>query len=581
MSASHLPGVPPPPLVTTGRPSVLARRHAISTTHQAATEAGHRVFLAGGSAIDAGIAAGLALNVVEPHLSNLLGVAPILLQPAGGDPVAIDGLGRWPAAWDRAEVLRRFGGDLPVGVPRMVTPGAIDAWLSCLARFGSRSLAQVAEPAIELAEGFPVSRRLASYLAAERATIAAWPTTAAVFLPGGRTPEEGDVLVQSDLASFLRRLVALEADHSQRGRAAAILAVREDMFTGGIGHELADFLAAAGSGLTARDLAQARLTIEPPLRGHYRGREVLACGPWSQGVVVPLALQLLEGIDLAGAAEADRLHVITEALKLAFADREGFLGDPEQVEVPVEGLLAPSYAAQRRALLDHRLAAPSLPPPGDPWPHQGRQGPAGYRPEPTEGEGGPDTTFVAAMDAAGNAFAATPSDPALLGPVVPGLGATVSTRGSMLWLDADHPSVVAPGKRPRLTCNPGLVRHAGRPVLAYGCPGADAQCQAMVQVVVNLLDRGMGVQEAIEAPRIVTTSVPSSIFPHAWQPGGLAIESRVAGDVQEELAARGHRVEPLPAFAPQAAGVSAVRRLPNGVLEAGADPRREGSALGR
>jgi len=313
----------------------------------------------------------------------------------------------------------------------------------------------------------------------------------------------------------------------------------------------------------------------------YRDHEVLACGPWSQGLVVPLTLHLLEGLDLAAATEADRLHAIAEALKLAFADREGFLGDPEHVDVPVEGLLSPAYARERRTLIDRRVAAPSLPPPGDPWPHSGRSGAAGYRPEPTPGEGGPDTTFVAAMDAAGNAFAATPSDPALLGPVVPGLGATVSTRGSMLWLEADHPSVVAPGKRPRLTCNPGLLRSDGRAVLAYGCPGADAQCQAMVQVVVQLLDRGVGVQEAIEAPRIVTTSVPNSIFPHAWRPGGLAIESRVSEETRADLRSRGHRLEPLPAFAPQAAGVSAVRRRPNGVLEAGADPRREGSALGR
>jgi len=267
MSAGHLPGVPPPPLVTTGRPSVLARHHAISTTHQAASEAGHRVFLAGGTAIDAGVAAGLALNVVEPHLSNVLGVAPILLQPAQGDPVAIDGLGRWPAAWDRAEVMRRFGGDLPVGVPRMVTPGAIDAWLTCLARFGTATLAEVAAPAIELAEGFPVSPRLAAYLAAEHATITAWPTTAAVFLPGGRVPEAGEVLVQADLAGFLRRLVALETANAHRGRAAALLAVRQDVFTGGIGRELAAFLGRTGSGLTAQDLAAARCTIEPPVRG--------------------------------------------------------------------------------------------------------------------------------------------------------------------------------------------------------------------------------------------------------------------------------------------------------------------------
>lgn len=185
------------------------------------------------------------------------------------------------------------------------------------------------------------------------------------------------------------------------------------------------------------------------------------------------------------------------------------------------------------------------------------------------------------MDADGNAFAATPSDPALLGPMVPELGVTVSTRGSMLWLEADHPSVVAPGKRPRLTCNPALLTVCNEPRLAFGCPGAAAQCQAMVQVLVNLVDHGVQVQAAIETPRVTTTSVPSSLFPHAWRPGGLTVESRISRPVQDELTARGHRIEPVQAFAPQMAGVSAVRWRDNGVLEAGADPRREGSALGR
>ena len=579
-----MPGAPPP-TVATGRPPVLARRHAISTTHQAATEAGHRILLAGGTAIDAGVAAGLALNVVEPHLSNVLGVAPIILQPAGEDPVTIDGLGRWPAAWDRAEVLHRFGGDLPLGAPRMVTPAAIDAWLTTLARFGTRTLAEVAAPAIELAEGFPISARLAGYLAAEQATIRSWPTTAAVFLPGGVPPVVGEVLVQSDLAGFLRRLVALEAAATQRGRAEALMAVRDEVYRGVIARELAAALSELGSGVTAADLAAARLTIERPVAGRYRGYEVLACGPWSQGPVVPMTLQLLEGFDLAGtgAGSADHYHLVAEALKTALADREGFFGDPEHITVPIEGLLSTAYAAERRGGIDPHRASPSLPLAGDPWRFQGdgQPGPAGYRPTPTDGVGGPDTTFVAAMDADGNAFAATPSDPTLLGPVVPGIGATVSTRGSMLWLEADHPSVIAPGKRPRLTCNPALLSRDGEAVLAFGCPGADSQTQAMVQLVVNLVDHGMDVQAAIEAPRVITTSVPSSIFPHAWRPGGLAVEAPVAAEVQAELAARGHRIEPWPAFAPEAAGVSAVRRRAGGVLEAGADPRRDGSALGR
>jgi gamma-glutamyltranspeptidase / glutathione hydrolase len=331
------------------------------------------------------------------------------------------------------------------------------------------------------------------------------------------------------------------------------------------------------------DLAAAGVAVESPCRGRYRGTELLTCGPWSQGPVLAMALQILEGVDLsaAGPGSADALHAVAEALKLSLADRDAFFGDPEHVDVPIEGLLDQGYAAMRRTRLDVARASPSLPAPGDPWPFEGRTGGPGHVPRPADGPGGPDTTFVAVMDAAGNAFAATPSDPAMLGPVVPGLGVTVSTRGSMLWLEPDHPSVIAPGKRPRLTCNPALLAEDGVAVMAFGCPGADAQTQAMVQVVINLVDHGLDLQAAIESPRVISTSVPSSIFPHAWRPGGLAVESRIDPVVRAELARRGHRIEPLPAFAPQAAGVSAVRRRPNGVLEAGADPRREGSAIGR
>jgi gamma-glutamyltranspeptidase/glutathione hydrolase len=295
-----------------------------------------------------------------------------------------------------------------------------------------------------------------------------------------------------------------------------------------------------------------------------------------------MTLNLLEGYDVAamGPGTVEFLHRFVEAFKLAAADREGFFGDPEQVDVPIGGLLDKGYAEARRELLDDARAHPELPEPGDPWRFEGRAGHAGYRPRIALGVGAPDTSFACAMDAEGNAFAATPSDPGLGAPLVRGLGMIVSTRGAQLWTTPGHPSAIAPGKRPRLTPNPALLMKDGRALMPFGCPGEDAQCQAMVQVVCNIVDFGMNTQAAIEAPRVISRSFPWTFHPHAYEPGVLTVEGRVSPEVRESLARRGHIIRMLPDFSPAAAGVCAVRRLDTGSLEGGADPRRESYAAG-
>src|SRR5206468_205916 len=236
------------------------------------------------------------------------------------------------------------------------------------------------------------------------------------------------------------------------------------------------------------------------------------------------------------------------------------------------------YADRRRELIREDRAYPELPAPGDPWSYEGRSGPAGYRPPIAAGVGAPDTSFACAMDAEGNAFAATPSDPGLGAPLVGGLGIIVSTRGAQLWTTAGHPSAIAPRKRPRLTPNPALLMKDGRPLMPFGCPGEDAQCQAMVQVVCNIVDFGMNTQAAIEAPRVISRSFPWTFFPHAYEPGVLQVEGRVSRQVRDELVELGHVVRDLPDFSPATAGVCAIRRLDSGALEGGADPRRERNA---
>jgi len=555
----------------------------VSSSHYLSSIAGLRMYPRGGSAVDAGVAAGIALNVVEPHLTSFGGVAPIMVMGPGMDePVTIDGLGRWPRGLDLATYRSRHGDDMPLGIARAVTPGAPDAWLTALARYGRLTLADVLAPAIELCEGFPVFPRLARGLAFWADRIQQWPSTAAVFLPGGRPPRAGEILVQRALGDLFRRLIAIEAAHDTRGRAAAIMAARDALYHGDIAREIAAFVEREGGDLTYDDLASYHASIGPGTHTTYRGIDVYACGPWSQGPLVPMTLNLLEPSDVAsmGPCSLEFLHRYTEAMKLACADREGFFGDPDLVDVPIRGMLDKAYAAERAKLIRDDRAWPELPPPGDPWRYEGRSGPAGYRPRPALGEGFPDTSYACAMDAEGWAFSATPSDPAAHGPLMPGLGIIVSTRGAQLWTTPGHPSAIAPGKRPRLTPNPAMLVRDGKPYMPFGCPGEDAQCQAMVQVVCGIVDFGMDTQEAIEMPRVISRSFPWSFHPHRYAPGELGVEGRIPVAIRDRLGELGHVIVEWPDWTPAAAGVCAIRRLDPGTLEAGADPRRESYAVG-
>ena len=569
--------------VTQGRPAVLGKRWMVSSSHYLASQAGARMFERGGNAIDAGVAAGIALNVIERHLTDFGGVAPIIVFRPGMDgPESIDGLGRWPANFDLAAYRSRFGDDMPVGVPRSVTPAAADAWLTALARHGRLTLEEVLAPNIELAEGFPVYPRLARAISMLEERLRGWPSSAAVFLPGGQAPRAGELLVQRDLAALFRLLVETERSRRALGRAGAIMAARDLIYTGALAEAIERSQTQHGGRVTKQDLAEYRVTIEPPVHTTYRGIDVYACGPWSQGPLVPMTLNLLEGYDVAslGPGSVAFLHRYTEAFKLAAADREGFFGDPDQVDVPIRGLLDKGYADERRALIRDDRAWPELPLPGDPWRHEGRSGPAGYVPRAATGVGAPDTSYCCAMDAEGNAFSATPSDPGLGAPLVDGLGIIVSTRGAQLWTTPGHPAAIAPRKRPRLTPNPALLMQGGRALMPFGCPGEDAQCQAMVQTVCNVVDFEMNLQAAIEAPRVISRSFPWTFYPHAYEPGVLTVEGRILCDVRERLAALGHVVRDLPDFTPAAAGMCAIRRLEPGTLEGGADPRRESYAIG-
>jgi gamma-glutamyltranspeptidase/glutathione hydrolase len=334
--------------------------------------------------------------------------------------------------------------------------------------------------------------------------------------------------------------------------------------------------------LTADDLASYRSEVAPPVRATFGGMEVLTCGPWCQGPVLLQMLSLLEGVDLKGLGHNTLayVHLVTEAMKLCFADRERYYGDPRFVAVPMDGLLAPAYSAERRRLIGER-AWPEMPPAGR---LPGFEAAVSRAAQPVAGGGADldgDTSYVCVVDRHGNAFSATPSDSSWDGPVIPGLGFCPSTRGSQSWAVPGHASCVAPGKRPRLTPNPALARRGREWVMPFGAPGGDLQPQGMLQVFLNHTVFGMSIQEAVEAPRFVTHSFPGSFEPHPYHPGRLDLEQSIGEATGEALAARGHRVQWLPDLSIGTAGVCAISAdLEKGILYGGADPRRAARAMG-
>jgi gamma-glutamyltranspeptidase / glutathione hydrolase len=568
------------PPATSHRPTIAATQHAIAAGHYLAAAAGFDILQAGGNAIDAGCAAGIALGVLQSDLVDVAGVAPIMIYLAERqEVVTIAGLGPWPRAFDPEFFQREHGGKIPKGVLRTVVPAAPDAWITALRRFGTMSFGEVAAAAIRFArDGFPMYPLMAESLKRHEAEHRAWPSTAAIFLPNGRLPEVGEVFRQTDLAASLQYMADEERAAAGRGREAGLEAARGAFYRGDIARKIVAFMKDEGGLLSAEDLAEYRSPVGPPERRRFGDLEVFTCGAWCQGPVLLQTLALLDATNLAGLGQnsADYIHHLTEALKLAFADREAYYGDPALVEVPLATLISAEYAAERRKLIQRDRAWPEMPPPGD----LGRAA-ARFRASIGEPDPEPDTSYVCVADRHGNLFSATPSDGSYGSPVVPGTGLIPSNRGSQSRPDPRHPAGVAPGKRPRLTPNPALAIKGRDQFLPFGTPGGDVQTQAMLQVLLNLFVFGHDVQSAIEAPRFATYSFPSSFAPFEYYPGRLAIEGRIPEPVTAELVRRGHEIQRWPDWIWTAGAVCAIladRR--RGVLEAGADPRRAAYAIG-
>ncbi len=552
----------------------MSEEWAVATGHPIATVAAERVLRAGGNAVDAGVAAGIALAVVQPDLVSFAGVAPVILYDAAREHVtSYDGVGVWPQAADVVQMQRDHGDHVPEGLLRTVVPAAPASWIKVLATHGSLGFGEVAQEAVQAArDGFEVYPLLADFIASREEKYARFPSTAAIFLPDGRPPKVGERFVQTDLANTLQLLTDAESAARAEGgdRREGLAAARAAFYTGPIAKMILAFHAENGGLLRAEDLASYEVREEPTFAVNFRGTQIHCCGAWCQGISMAQTLAMLEqaGPEATRDGEQINLHFLLEVLKRVFADREAHVTDPRYMQIAPEALLDPAF-------IDDRLR--SIQETSDPLPAPAAPAPSASGERPVFEVGCADTSHVSVIDGAGNIFSATPSDPSYDTVVIPGTGLSVSSRGSQSRAIPGHLNALAPGKRPRLTPNPILGLKNGKSWLAMGTPGGDVQVQAMAQVLLGMLDHGQTPRAAVEAPRVASYAYPGSFAPHDVHANKVLYEADLPPEQAKELRARGHDLEEWPARTWMAGGVCIALRDGSGV-DAVADPRRAGTA---
>ncbi|MDX6413896.1 MAG: gamma-glutamyltranspeptidase / glutathione hydrolase [Gaiellaceae bacterium] len=524
----------------------------------------------GGNAFDAAVATGFTLQVVEPHLNGPGGEVPAIFYAIDRrEPLTLCGQGVAPAA-ATIERYRELGHELIPGTGLLAAcvPGAFGAWLLLLQEFGTWRLEDVLAFAIDYAEhGFPVVGGMRLSIERQEALLAGWPASRDLYLP---VPELGSQFRNPALAATYRRIV----EESQGGsRDDEIERARQSFYEGFVAKELDRFSASEGGLLTGDDLSVWRATIEPVVAYDYHGVTVCKTAPWGAGPVALQQLALLEGFDVAGLSEAEFVHVVVECAKLAFADRDALYGDDP--DVPLDTLLSRDYNDTRRALVGDEASAAYEPGLGR-LPRLVQAEQLAGAGEPTRG----DTVHLDVVDRWGNMISATPSGGWLYGsPVVPALGWPLGTRAQMFWLEEGLPSSLRPGARPRTTLSPGLALRDGKPWLAWGTPGGDQQEQWGFHVFLRHLDRGLNLQEAIDAPEFHTDHLISSFYPRGFMKKAIEVEARFPQPVIDDLRRRGHEV--LVAEDWSLGRVTAVSKE-SGQLRAAANPRgMQGYAAGR
>jgi gamma-glutamyltranspeptidase / glutathione hydrolase len=573
----------------TFRPVVRGTRFAVSSMKQEATRAAARILESGGNAFDAIVAGQAVLALVNPESNGLGSDAVILVYHAGEKQVySINAEGTAPKLATIEWYNQNNGGKIPNsdGLLCASLPGVIDAWYVLLDRWGTMTFAQVLEQAIDVAEnGFPIGDGLARSIAGSR-KIKKYPTTMKVYFPSGKAPRPGDIFRNVDSARMLRKLVEAEQAASSQGRHAALRAARDRFYKGDIAKTMGQFCEQNGGLYRYEDFAAYTAKVETPVSANYRGYEIYKNPSSSQGPAELFLLNILEGYDIRklGHNSAEYIHTSVEALKLAFADRER-LGDTDFVQIPYEGLLSKAYAAERRKLIDANQASLEIRP-GQPDQFMKVAAAAAHIGHTHVGEAdysAEDTSYIAVVDKDHNMISFEPSLHSGFGTgvVMADLGFIFNCRGDYYSLTPGEPRSLQPGKRPRSTLQSTLVMKDGQPWLITGSPGGDDQIPRTVQTLLNIIDFGMNVQQAIEAPRWSTRGFASSVFPHNMSdPGHLSVESRIPEAIQKTLQAKGHKLQSAGAWSLGSSAAIAINPK-TGVLSAGADPRVEAYAWAR
>ena len=606
----------------TTRPEIRGTFGVVASTHWLGSAAGMGALERGGNAFDAAATAAFVLQVVEPHLNGPCGEVPILLWDAKRRVAqAVCGQGVSPAGATIAH-FKRLGLDLIPGTGLLAAcvPGAFDAWMRLLLEHGTMRLADVLAPALGYAsQGYPVVPRISAAIETVRRLFeTAWPSSAAIYLPHGKPPAPGQLFRNPTLAATYHRLLR-EAEAASPEREAQIEAARRIWAEGFVAtavdrfcrtQEVMDSSGRRHRGiLTGDDMARWRASVETPLTLDYHGYTVGKCGPWTQGPLLLEALGLLAAFDLVAMDPSgpDFVHTVVECLKLAFADREAWYGDPDFVDVPITDLLSADYANARRALIGGRASLelrPGAPGGRAPRLYDGATG-TGAAPgagEPTTarlGTGEPtvgdfaadakgmtvgDTCHVDVIDRWGNMVSATPSGGWLhSSPAIPELGFALGTRMQIFWLQEGLPLSLAPGRRPRSTLTPSMAWKDGEPYMVFGTPGGDQQEQWSLLLFLHHVDHGMNLQQAIDCPAFHTEHAPSSFWPRAAKPGRVVLEGRFPPATATALRKRGHDVAVGDDWSEGRLSACAAERTGEGVvLKAGANPRgMQGYAIGR
>ncbi len=563
---------------------VRGAREMVGAANNFEVEAGYRMLVQGGNAIDAGVAATLAAAVTEQARFGLGGEMPLIIKMAGKPPKVISGVGVAPAKATaelyrsrKAEPWEEPGRIAPIphtGLMGVITPGVFDGLMLALEDHGTMPFAKVVEPAIELAEGgFPLGEEFVSFIRTNTKILELWPSSRDFFMPGGKVPGRAEFWKGQALANSLRELA--RAEKKARGnRAKKIHAVRDYFYRGPLGKRIAAYSESNGGPMTFEDMKNYRAEYDEPRTTNYRGYTVVKPGFWTQGPVMLEALNLLEGYDLKamGHNSPQYLHTVLEAVKLAFADRDRHYGDPKFSKIPEQILLSKEYAAERRKLIDPARASMDHRP--------GVLGPAVAMPSGGGSSGAvQDTTCVNVVDRQGNMFNATPSGAWLPSVIAGGTGIPLSSRLQSFVLTEGHPNMLRPGARPRVTLSPTMVLKDGKPFLVMSTPGGDNQDQAMLQVLLNIVEFGMIPQEAVEAPRFQSEHFHASFAFHEFVPGKVNLERRFPRQTIEKMNELGHQVEVRGDWSNGSAPTVILVR--DGWLDGGSDPRRGRVIFGR